>query len=123
MPQIEGRPVVTRHIAVIDQTQSIPPGDFARAAAAAQKQVTNDFGPEWDVTATVDAFPTLADRPLDSWPVVIRKKLGVDGAGVHISHDGDKAFALVRFTPNSPDWIVTLSHEILEMLIDPLGAE
>ena len=108
-------------IAVIDQTNEVPPGELARAAAAVQKQVARDFGPVWNVAATVDTFPTLADKPLDSWPVVIRKKLGVGGPGVHVTRDGDKPFALVRFTPNSADWAVTLSHEILEMLVDPLG--
>ena len=115
--------MTSRAIAIIDQTNAIPAAELARGAAAVQKQVTNDFGPIWNRTATVDVFPTLADKPLDSWPVVIRKKLGVDGAGVHVSRDGNKAFALVRATPGSRDWMVTLSHEILEMLADPFGTD
>ena len=112
--------MVTRAIAVINESAQLPAGELAQAVAAVQKQVTNDFGPAWGVTATVDAFPTIADKPLESCPVVIRNQ--VPAAGVHLTDDGDKAFALVRFTPGSDEWRVTLSHEILEMLADPSGS-
>jgi hypothetical protein len=91
----------------------------AKAAAAVQKQVTDHFGPAWDVTATVDAFPSLDDMPHGYWPVVIRDDIGINQPGIHLSDGGQKCFALVLFSGSK--WTLTLSHEILDMLADPFG--
>jgi hypothetical protein len=111
--------VATREIAVISQTDALPAADLARAVAAIQKQVLLDFSPVWRVTATVALFPTLASKPGGYWPVVIRDDIGVRSLGVHLTEDGDSAFALVTYRPE--DWTLTLSHEVLEMLADPFG--
>jgi hypothetical protein len=111
--------VVTRHIAVINESENLSADDLARASAAVQKQVTNDFGPVWGVTATVDAFPSLESMPFGYWPVVVRDDIGINVPGVHLSDGGEKAFALVLFTGSR--WAMNLSHEILDMLADPFG--
>ncbi len=94
----------------------LAPSIVAKAAAALQKQATRDFGPIWDVAATVDAFPSLNDVPLGYWPIIVGQE-GQGGGGVHLDRD-NQPFALVDFTP---DWSVTASHECLEMLADPFG--
>jgi hypothetical protein len=111
--------MATQHLAVISQTAALDPALLAQATAAIQKQVTNDFGPIWDVTATVDDFATLDDKPLGYWPVVIRDDIHADAAGVHLSDDTERVFALVTYRED--DWTLTLSHEVLEMLVDPFG--
>jgi hypothetical protein len=111
--------VVTRHIAVINESENLSASDVAKAAAAIQRQVTDDFGPAWNVTGTADSFPSLNDMPHGYWPVVIRDEIGISAPGVHLSDGGEKAFALVLFTGSR--WTVALSHEILEMLADPFG--
>jgi hypothetical protein len=88
----------------------------AQVAAALQKQVTRDFGPIWDITATVDAFGSLDDVPLGYWPILVGQE-GQGGGGVHLDND-NQPYALVDFTP---DWTITASHECLEMLADPFG--
>jgi hypothetical protein len=110
--------VPTRQIAVINQSEELTADDVARAAAAVQKQVVNDFGPLWGVTATVSVFPSL-EIPPDYWPVVIRDDIGINEPGVHSTEFPEKPFALVLFTGSK--WTVTLSHEILELLLDPSG--
>lgn len=111
--------MVAQHVAVISESENLSSSDVARATAAVQKQVTNDFGPVWGVTATVDAFPTLDDMPHGCWPVVVRDDIGINVPGVHLSDGGEKAFALVLFTGSR--WTMTLSHEVLDLLADPFG--
>jgi hypothetical protein len=111
--------MVPYHIAVINESENLSAGELARAAAAVQKQVTNDFGPAWGVTATVDAFPDLDSMPHGYWPVVVRDDIGINVPGVHLSDGGEKAFALVLFTGGG--WTMGLSHEVLDMLADPFG--
>jgi hypothetical protein len=103
----------------IRQTTALPFGNLANPSAAIQKQVTNDFGPSWNVVATVDDFPSLEMMPPGYWPVVIRDDIEADAVGVHLSDDAERVFALVTYRPE--DWMLTLSHEILEMLVDPFG--
>jgi len=110
---------VAEHIAVISQTPALSLDRLSLATAAIQKQVTDDFGPIWNVTATVDCFPTLDSKPQDYLPVVIRENIGVTAVGVHLSDDAERVFALVTY--RDEDWTITLSHEILEMLVDPFG--
>jgi hypothetical protein len=111
--------VDVKRVAVISESENLDAGAVARAAAAVQHQVTADFGPVWGVSATVAAFPTLHDKPDGFWPVVVRDVLETSGLGAHLTEAGDKPFALLAFSGSR--WTVTLSHEILEMLADPLG--
>jgi hypothetical protein len=91
----------------------------SRVSAALQKQVSRDFGPIWNVTATVDGFAKLADVPLGYWPVIVRDDVGANynAAGIHLDDNG-QPFSLVQA---SKDWPQTASHETLEMLADPFG--
>ena len=111
--------MATRHIAVINQSENLTPDDLARASAAVQKQVVNDFAPVWGETATVDAFPSAEAMPQGYWPVFVQDDIGINVPGIHLSDGGEKAFALVLFTGSK--WTMTLSHEILDLLIDPFG--
>src|SRR5437867_3285138 len=108
-----------RHVALVPDRNignQLRMSDLTKAAAALQKQAIRDFGPAWQVTATVDAFAALEDVPLGYWPILIGQE-DQKGGGVHLDED-NQPFALVDFTP---DWTVTVSHECLEMLADPFG--
>src|SRR6187397_3133987 len=106
--------MMTRRIALVSETEFVPFPELARVSAAIQKQVTDDFGPSWDVQATVDPLGSLADLTPGYWPVVIRDDIGVNLPGVHWNETQDKPFALVTY--REEDWPQTLSHEVLEML-------
>ena len=63
-----------RHVALVPDDNigsQLSSSDVTRVAAALQKQVARDFGPQWDVKATVDAFATLDDVPLGYWPILV----------------------------------------------------
>jgi hypothetical protein len=110
--------MLTMNLALVSEVKGHDPSDVAKVAAALQKQVTRDFGPLWEVQATVDAFPRLEDVPVGYWPLIVKDDIGQPGAaGVHLDKDG-QPFALVTM---SDSWSLTASHEMLEMAADPFG--
>jgi len=110
--------MLVKHLALVSQTKNVTPDALMRGSAALQKQAVRDFGPIWDVSATVDAFGKLKDVPLGYWPIIIQDDIHQSGAaGIHLDKGG-QPYALVEY---SPDWVLTASHEVLEMLADPFG--
>lgn len=110
--------MLTRHVALVSEKSSITLRELSAVAAALQKQATRDLGPIWRIEATVTAFESLEELPLDYWPVIIKDDIGdPDAAGYHEDENG-QPFALVEY---SPGWTLTASHEVCEMLVDPFG--
>jgi hypothetical protein len=106
-----------QQMALVSETTKLSRAELSRASAALQKQLTRDFGPVWEVQATIDSFDALEDVPLTYWPILIQDDIHVDAAGVHLDKDG-QPFALVQ---HSNRWTLTASHEMLEMSADPFG--
>jgi hypothetical protein len=110
--------MLTINLGLVSEVEGHDPSDVARVAAALQKQATRDFGPIWDVSATIDGFPRLEDVPVGYWPMIVETDINTPGAaGVHEDKDG-QPFALIAM---SDSWSLTASHEMLEMLADPFG--
>lgn len=109
---------IVTHIAIVSDSSAIKVGEIARVSAALQRQVQSHFSEAWGINATVDAFERLEDIPIDYWPVIVRNDINTpNAAGIHMDKDG-QPFALVQY---SDSWTLTASHEVLEMLCDPLG--
>jgi len=107
-----------RHVGIVSQSKKLKSSDVAAAAAAIQKQVSRDFGPIWQVEATVSYYEKLTDIPLGYWPVIIKDNIHQQGAGgVHLD-DNKQPYALVQA---GNYWQLATSHETLEMLADPAG--
>jgi hypothetical protein len=106
------------HIALVSITNEVTLAQLAPVSAAIQKQISRDFGPMWNVDATVDAFDKLEDVPVGYWHVLLQDELPNGAAGLHKRDDNKQPFALVALTTN---WPVFMSHEVLEMLVDPQG--
>jgi hypothetical protein len=106
------------NLALVSEVDGHDPSDVARVSAALQKQASRDFGPYWEVDATVDAYPRLEDVPVGYWPMIVKADIGIPGAaGIHLDDNG-QPFALITM---SDSWSLTASHETLEILADPLG--
>ncbi len=105
-------------VALVSQTERVTTAQLSVASAAIQRQVTRDASPIWDLNATVDAFDSINDVPIGYWQVVIKDTIPVNAQGVHENDANGQPFALVEFSEN---WILTTSHECLEMLVDPSG--
>jgi hypothetical protein len=106
------------HVALVSESPSVSLADVSPVAAALQKQVTRDFGPIWDIDATVDAFDKLESVPVDYWPVILRDDINEPGAAGYHTDERGQPFSLVQVDQN---WPLTASHETLEMLADPAG--
>lgn len=104
------------NLALISEVPDVGTPELTRVAAAIQKQVTRDFSPIWGVSASLSAFASVHDVPIDYWTVTICYSVP-DGSGGHRDADGRPA-AFVEWTDN---WSQSASHEILEMLVDPWG--
>ncbi|MDT5122853.1 MAG: hypothetical protein QOC96_2335 [Acidobacteriota bacterium] len=106
------------HVALVSEDSSISFQELTTVSAALQKQVLQDYSPIWGINATVNAFHSLNDVPVGTWPIVIMDDIGEPGAeGVHEDKDGHP-IALVTFDDG---WTLTASHECIEMLTDPDG--
>ncbi|MFF5444770.1 hypothetical protein [Streptomyces sp. NPDC012888] len=105
-------------LALVSETtrNRITASQLTRVAAALQKQATRDFGPFWQVDATVDAFDRLEDVPVGYWPMIVVDDVP-DAAGFHTDDNG-QPFSVIEF---SDSWSLTASHEMLEMCADPFG--
>jgi hypothetical protein len=109
---------LTANVALVSDTPVIDFSQVSVAAAALNKQVARDFGPLWQVDATVSAFDTLENVPVDYWPVIIRDDINEPGAAGYHTDDNGQPFALIQADDS---WTLTSSHEVLEMLADPFG--
>ncbi|MDQ6943456.1 MAG: hypothetical protein M3169_13200 [Candidatus Eremiobacteraeota bacterium] len=80
--------------------------------------MTRDLSPLWHVDGTVTAFASVDDVPLRHWPIFLKESVRDPGlVGFHLDAH-NQPYALVLFDES---WTMTLSHEILEMLVDPSG--
>jgi hypothetical protein len=104
------------HIALVPDGVDLDISELTRVAAALAKQVERDFGPLWNVDATIDAFTKLEDVPIDTWPIIVQRN--VQGAAGYHDDQQHQPFAVVEF---GDEWPLTASHECLEMLADPFG--
>jgi hypothetical protein len=108
------------HVALVSKTANVGASELSQVAAALQKQVARDFGPVWDVTATVDAF-ALNEIPAGYWPIFVQDSIDNPRlAGYHQTGDDGTPYAVVLY---GPTWSLTASHECLEMLADPFGSQ
>ncbi len=110
---------LTPHVALVSDTPVVSFDQVAVVSAALQKQATRDFGPLWDIDATVDGFDKLESIPVDYWPVILRDDINEPGAAGYHTDDNGQPFSLVQADPS---WALTTSHEVLEMLADPFGS-
>jgi len=106
-------------VALIDQTTNgvVPPGDIRRYADALQQQVDDHLAPAWGVRADISVLPPGGAVPQGTWPIRIVDALA-GMSGVHRDDHGQPYAEAVTGDQLSS----TLSHELLEMLVDPQGA-
>jgi len=108
--------MLTQQVAIVSGTPNITPSQLAQVAAAVQIQVNRDVTPIWGISAIITPFPTLDDIPSGYYFIWITDNLpGVEG--YHQDEYG-QPYAFVKY---GPKWPVTVSHECIEMLIDPHG--
>jgi hypothetical protein len=105
-------------VALIDATKKVPGKELSQARAVLQKRLRRDFAPVWGVSATIEIYSDSRGVPKEAWPVTIENKLGRSEALTIHSEDRGKPYAQVLYRP---DWVHSLSHSLVEMLVDPLA--
>jgi len=125
--------VTCPHVIIVDHNDSgAQAEDLAKIAAALQIQVQRDFAPLYHVSCTVDAVPFIAGEPppaipADAWVIGLFSDPDQPGAlGYHDTTPTGmplaKVFPKLDAQDGSP-LSATISHELLEMLADPLLAK
>jgi hypothetical protein len=105
------------NVALLSESEAITLADLSEIAAALQKQATRDIGPIWNVTANVSVFGRKP--PIDYWPITVVDDLGLDGLTGYHSDENGQPYSLVAANGSLS---ITLSHELIEMLVDPFGS-
>jgi preprotein translocase subunit SecE len=108
-------------VALVSEVKEVGAEDLALVAKALQKQVTRDLAPIWNITATIEPFPALDQVPKNYWPIIIKRDINMAGAAGFHSDQAGQPFAVVQYSTVRNDWTLTTSHELLDMLVDPLG--
>ena len=108
-------------IAIVPRDVSVPWARLAAVASAIQLQMALHVRPHWGTEVTVAAFPSIAAVP-DGYAFVYLVQDAKGQAGLHVrpEHPDEPPFALVTYG-NSLLWTHALSHEVIEMAVDPLG--
>src|ERR1700744_2778438 len=104
-------------IAVVADPKTADIRTLTQAVAAIQKQVDRDVYPLWQVRTSISVFTDPKNVPVGYWPVTLVAEATGNDLGFHQDLHGQPSSVVeVR-----GDWTVTLSHECIEMLIDPYG--
>lgn len=105
-------------VALIDQTTGavVPPDELQQIADACQQQVDYHLAPAWGVRADISVLASDDAVPPGTWPVKVVDSL-TDAGGVHLDDQGQPYAEAV----NGPQLSIGISHELLEMLVDPWG--
>jgi len=107
----------SRLVTLQDQSSSgLTLSQLQDVTQALQIQLDRDFTPIWGVHAVVQALDRAEKVPAHAWPMTILDQSDA-GLGVHLDKNG-KPFAEIQ---KGDDWSITASHEMLELLVDPLG--
>ncbi len=104
-------------IAIVSDVPELALAEMEPVAAALQQQIDRDFGPRWDVAARVIAVVPGQEPPSGAWTITVTRHVEGQQSGFHLDHDG-LPFSTIEY---APDWSLGASHELLEMLVDPLG--
>jgi hypothetical protein len=107
-------------VGIVDKTGEIDQELIQETAAAIGIQITRDLSPIWDVQATVQYLQSPNKIPPGVWPVFLVAKLPPGEGGFHLDKR-NQPYAEVIASPDSNDWTIDASHEIVEMLVDPMG--
>lgn len=97
--------------------------EIASLIPAVQRQVSEHFEPVWGVGARL--LLARGDVPRDAYQIVVHERWRDDAdrdfTGYHFSPDGYPVAGIYAREDKSKDGTIseTLSHEVLEMLVDP----
>lgn len=111
-------------LAFVLETTALSDALVRSYVAAQQIQIDRDFEPTWGFGA-VCIFVPREHIPPDAWRIYLRDHAPVAGElGFHDDVGNPTGYAfVVDAISDQVSWTVTLSHEVLELLADPLATK
>lgn len=114
---------MTIAIAVLNESTVLKDDDILPVVEALNIQLSRDFAPIWDVSAAASFYAKGSQIPENAWQLIVLDDSDqADALGYHdLTPSGQplgKVFANSDLQAGT-SWSVTMSHELLEMLIDP----
>jgi hypothetical protein len=105
-------------IAIVSEVPALTLAELEPVVAALQKQIDDDFAPIWGVAAEIIAVAPGQAPPAGAWTLTVKGHFEAHGmSGLHYDTDGNP-WAVIA---HGSDWTLAASHELLEMLVDPLA--
>ncbi len=105
------------NVALVSDVPELTIPALQDVAAALQIQVNGHFAPKWPISASIEAHSEKGTPP-GFWPIRIMADIGDPSAAGYHTDANNQPYAVIQF---APDWTVTASHELLEMVFDPFG--
>jgi hypothetical protein len=112
----------TQPLALLTNTPHVTFADLLPVVAAIQRQLDEHLLPEWSAHGSITAWDNPNTVPKDYAPIFVCDTItGADPrlAGFHTTKD-QRPYANVLYNL-SGDWTIDVSHEALEIVLDPLG--
>jgi len=109
-------------IALIDPARLVSADDATAVAAVVTKQLQNHLAPAWNVTGSVHYFSDPHSVPNGYALLQLVESAGDDSDYGFHTLAGNRPVAYVQVEEGSNLWSLTVSHEALEMTVDPTGS-
>lgn len=109
-------------VAILNQSTVLADEQVAAITSALQTQVSRDFAPVWGIDAQLTFVPKGQSAPAGAWPLAVLDDSDQAGALGYHETQGDLPYGLAFARSDVEDGLqpsVTISHELLEMLVDP----
>lgn len=109
-------------IAILNESTVLADDQVASIASALQTQVSRDFAPAWGIDAQLTFVPKGQPSPAGVWPLAVLDDSDQAGALGYHEVQSDLPYGLAFARSDIEDGLqpsVTISHELLEMLVDP----
>lgn len=107
---------------IFSRSKDITFAQCQQIAASVQAQLDEDVFPIWGRKGTITAYPDEASVPQHLWKVVVEDNIGQPGALGYHTDQFNQPVAFVAAQGGDLDAVcTTVSHEVLESLMDPFG--
>ena len=108
-------------IALIDPDGLVSSDDATTVAAAVSKQIQHHLAPAWNATGSLHYFSDPEGVPNGYALIQLVETIKNGDYGYHVL-SGSMPVAYVEVTDDPRLWSLTVSHEALEMVVDPSGS-
>ncbi len=120
-------------ISLINHSKTVTDAELQRVARAINRQISEDFEPYWSFGATLRLEGPVGSRPHVNHPsdmrgdavlYLVEGSSAIKATGFHVSNFADIPFGIVLLEmcrQMKEHWSITLSHEALELVGDPMA--